>query len=111
MSDKKQQKPLTLSEYMSAFVLAFMAAFLWLQSLNLALFWATVATLLFAFFGSESLAGVRTAVWRGIVVVSIPPIEDSVTAVPPFPAAVAFLLSPRFHPPGRGLFYFLLASL
>lgn len=63
----KQQKPLTVSEYMSAFVLAFMAAFLWLQSLNLALFWATVAMLLLAFFGSESMAEVRTAVWRGIV--------------------------------------------
>lgn len=69
MSDKQQAKPLTASEYMAAFVLAFLAAFLWRQSLDFALFMSVLAVVALAFLMAESLAGARTAVWSGIVAV------------------------------------------
>jgi hypothetical protein len=63
----RQPKPLTVSEYLSAFVLSFLAIMLWRQSVQFALFGSVVGLLAMAFFMAEGLASARTAVWRAIL--------------------------------------------
>lgn len=65
-NQQRQTKPLTVSEYLSAFALAFLAAMLWRQSVEFALFMAVLGVGLLALLMAESLAGVRTAVRGGI---------------------------------------------
>ncbi len=69
MSDNKQQqvKPFTPSEYAGAFVLAFLAVYLLLQSIPAAFFLALTAVVALGFFMADSLASVRTAVWTAVV--------------------------------------------